>query len=127
MNKRFICATLGTAILLAFANTAHAESNVGVEQAVRTYFADLPVMVKIAKCESGFEHFDPDEPNGLNTNPAPNSSASGVFQILLKTHGPAAAALGFDITTIQGQLDYARYLYNQNGTRDWKATQHCWG
>lgn len=124
--NKVICVLLGIAIAMAVATTTHASSNAGVEQAVRTYFADLPVMVKIARCESSFEHFDPKGPNGLNTNPASNSSASGVFQILLKTHGPEAARLGFDLKTIEGQLKYARHLYNKGGTRDWNSSRRCW-
>lgn len=111
---------------LALATTTHAGSNAGVERAVRAHFKDAPVMIRIAKCESGFRHFDPQGPNGLLTNPSPKSSASGVFQILLKTHGQKARRLGFDLKTVNGQLGYARHLYRQNGTRDWSASRHCW-
>lgn len=102
-------------------------TNAGVQETVQSYFSDLPVMARIARCESGFKHFDAGGPNGLVTNPNPRSSASGVFQILLKTHGPEAAKLGLDIKTVDGQLRYARHLYEQNGTRDWNASRNCWG
>ena len=118
-----------TAIIasLALSTATYANQNGYVEQQVRAYFKDAPVMIKIAKCESGFTHFDSRHPSGLRTNPSPRSSASGVFQILLKTHGKTAARLGFDIRTVKRQLGYARYLYRQNGTSDWNASRSCWG
>ena len=113
---------------LAFTTTTYAsvDPNEHVERAVREYFKGVPVMVRIAKCESGFEHFNPTEANGLNNNPSPSSSAAGIFQILLKTHGPKARRLGLDITTVRGQLGYANHLYRKNGTNDWKMSRRCW-
>lgn len=111
---------------LALTTTAHASRNQDVERQVRSYFKDIPVMVRIAKCESGFRHYDPRHPSGLLTNPSPRSSATGVLQILLKTHGPNARRLGFDLKTVKGQLGYAKHLYKQNGTRDWNASRSCW-
>ena len=127
---RMTCVAVMVALAsLAFTTTTYAsvDPNERVDQAVREYFRGTPVMVRIAKCESGFKHFDPDEPNGLNNNPSPSSSAAGIFQILLKTHGPKARGMGLDLRTVNGQLGYARYLYRHNGTRDWKATRKCWG
>lgn len=114
---------------LAFTTTTYAsvDPNERVEQAVREYFRDIPVMIRIAKCESGFKHFDPDEPNGLNNNPSPKSSAAGVFQILLKTHGPKARGMGLDIKTVKGQFGFARYLFRRSGTKDWTPSRKCWG
>ena len=126
MKKATYVAVMTAMLSLALTTTTYANQNAQVEQMVRAYFKDAPVMVKIAKCESGFKHFDPNGPNGLNTNPDPRSSASGVFQILLKTHGPKARRLGFDITTVKGQLGYARHLYKLGGTRDWKESRSCW-
>ena len=48
---------------LALTTTAHASRNQDVERQVRSYFKDIPVMVRIAKCESGFRHYDPRHPN----------------------------------------------------------------
>jgi len=125
--KKATCVAVMTAMAcLALTTTTYANSNAHVEQTVRAYFKDAPVMVNIARCESRFQHFDPSGPNGLKTNPSPKSSASGVFQILLKTHGPKAAKLGFDIKTVEGNLGYAKYLYKRNGTSDWKESRHCW-
>lgn len=126
-KKTCVAVKIATVLSLALTTATYANPNRGVEQQVRTYFKDAPVMVRIAKCESGFLHYDPKRPSRLRKNPDPRSSASGVFQILLKTHGPDARKLGFDITTIKGQLGYAKHLYKQRGTRDWNESRACWG
>lgn len=127
VKKKRQCVAMVGAILASLAITTATYANPRIERLVRSYFKDAPVMVRIAKCESGFHHYDPHRPSRLLTNPDPRSSASGVFQILLKTHGPTAAKLGIDLRTVEGQLQYARHLYRQNGTRDWTASRSCWG
>ncbi len=128
MNKK-TCVAVKIAIVasLALTTATYANPNHNVEAQVRAYFKDAPVMVRIAKCESEFLHYDPKRPGRLNKNPDPRSSASGVFQILLKTHGRAARRIGANLQTVEGQLRYAKHLYRQNGTRDWKASRPCWG
>lgn len=94
-----------------------------VEEYVRDYFTDTPVLTEIAKCESQFKHFDK---NGkLLKNP--NSSAIGAFQIMSSLHYKQAEKLGLDINTLQGNLAYAKYLYDKEGTRPWNASKACWG
>lgn len=95
-----------------------------VEEYVREYFADVPVMVAIAKCESQFRQFDEDG----NILKNPTSTAIGVFQIMASIHQDHAdEALGLDITNVQGNAAYARYLYEQQGTVPWNASKACWG
>lgn len=96
-----------------------------VEAEVRKYFKDIPVMVAIARCESGFVHYDASQPNGVKKNP--DSSASGVLQIMLSVHEDDARVLKLNLLSLQGQLAYGRHLYEQNGTRDWKSSRDCWG
>ncbi len=95
-----------------------------VEEYVRDYFADEPVMIAIAKCESQFRQTDK---NGKLLKNA-HSSAIGVFQIMSSIHaGNAEKNLGIDITTIEGNAAYARYLYEKSGTKPWNASKSCWG
>ncbi|MFA6215112.1 MAG: peptidoglycan-binding domain-containing protein [Patescibacteria group bacterium] len=84
------------------------------ETAVRSYFADIPAMIEIAKCESGFRQFtDSGAPlRGHNLY-------IGVFQIDEKIHAKAALSLGFDIYTLDGNMAYAKYLSSQAGTKPW--------
>ena len=88
-----------------------------IEAKVRQVFADAPIMVSVAKCESGLLQFRSDgslvrSPNGLYI---------GVFQIDENIHGQYAMSLGLDITTVDGNLAYARHLYDQKGSQPWPA------
>lgn len=94
-----------------------------VEEYVRDYFVDVPVMAAIAKCESGFTHVKDGKILKNST-----SSAMGVFQIMESIHAKHAQKnLGLDITSIEGNAAYARYLYEKEGTKPWNASKACWG
>lgn len=94
-----------------------------VASAVAAYFADIPVMVAIAKCESDFIQ--------LNSSGGVLNGGSGgmlgVFQINRSVHAKFALSIGDDISTLEGNLAYARYLYNQEGTAPWDSSKSCWG
>jgi 6-phosphogluconolactonase/glucosamine-6-phosphate isomerase/deaminase len=94
-----------------------------VQEYVKTYFADEPVMYAIAGCESNYRQYDTDGSILRNTH----SSALGLFQIMQSTHEKTAAQLGIDIYTIQGNAAYAKYLYDQEGTAPWNSSKACWG
>ncbi|MBX4192113.1 lytic transglycosylase domain-containing protein [Candidatus Parcubacteria bacterium] len=95
-----------------------------VKEYVEEYFADEPVMVSIAECESHFKQFDKD---GNVLKNSKGSSAVGMFQIMSSVHDDTADKLGLDINSIQGNAAYARYLYEKHGTTPWKASKACWG
>ena len=96
--------------------------NAGVENRVEAYFVDVPVMSSIAKCESNFRQFDA---AGALSGGAQGGMV-GVFQINTAIHKSAALALGMDITTLEGNLAYARHLYEQEGTAPWNSSSDCW-
>ena len=93
-----------------------------VEQYVETYFADTPVLIEIARCESHMRQFDKDG-NVLKNK---TSSAIGIMQIMSSIHDDYADKLGIDIFTMQGNLAYAKHLYEQKGTAPWNASKACW-
>ncbi|HVZ75695.1 MAG TPA: transglycosylase SLT domain-containing protein [Candidatus Paceibacterota bacterium] len=93
-----------------------------VEQYVRQYFADEPILAEVASCESQFRQFDK---NG-NVLKNANSSAIGIMQIMASVHADTAEELGLDPTTIQGNLAYAKYLYEKQGLAPWNASKSCW-
>jgi hypothetical protein len=93
-----------------------------VEGYVREYFADIPEMIAVAECESRFRQFDKDGKVIKN----PGSTAIGVMQIMASLHTEPAQKLGLDITTVEGNLGYARYLYEKQGIRPWNASKKCW-
>jgi len=86
-----------------------------VEKRVREYFADVPVMIEIARCESKFRQFT-DSGAVLRS-----AGMIGVFQFYEVVHSNAARALGHDLATLEGNLAYARHLYTQSGTQPWSA------
>ncbi|OGY48783.1 MAG: hypothetical protein A3J65_03805 [Candidatus Buchananbacteria bacterium RIFCSPHIGHO2_02_FULL_45_11b] len=79
------------------------------EAAVRSYFAEIPIMISIAKCESGYRQHNSDG------TPLRHLDYIGVFQIDENIHAKKALGLGWDIHTLDGNLAYAKYLYNQLG------------
>ena len=94
-----------------------------VEEYIRDYFADEPIMAEIASCESHFKQFDQ---RGAVVKNA-NSSAVGVFQIMSSIHATFAdEKLGLDIYSLQGNAAYARYIYERQGTAPWNASKSCW-
>ncbi len=128
-------ASIALAVSMAFSGQgAVAQTNIAVmpvaqniEEYVRDYFADEPVMIEIAKCESRFRQFDKE---GQVLKNAAGSSAVGIFQIMSSIHDSYADKLGLDIYTVQGNAAYARYLYDTQGTKPWEAdlkSKGCWG
>ena len=94
-----------------------------VEQYVREYFAGQPVMIEIARCESRFKQFDSD---GSIHRGVVNNQDLGVMQVNERYHGQVADKLGLDLYTIQGNVAYAKYLYEKQGTQPWISSSPCW-
>ncbi len=113
-------------VVLAGGTSKHAEEQyLDVESQVRTYFQDIPVLAEVARCESRFVHADP--ATGAILTGHINPSDLGVMQINRTYHEATAKRLGVDIYTLDGNMEYARYLYSQYGTQPWRASSACWG
>lgn len=95
-----------------------------VEKEVRTYFANAPIMAEIAFCESSFRHLDP---QGELVRGKVNSGDVGVMQINERVHKEQAAKLGYDLHTMEGNMAYAKWLYEKQGTTPWNSSWQCWG
>jgi hypothetical protein len=93
------------------------------EATVRAYFSDIPVMIAVAKCESSFREFND---NGTVMHGGYGNSMVGIYQIDPSVHRAKALSLGFNIDTIDGNIGYARYLYNHLGTTPWLSSFSCW-
>lgn len=89
---------------------------------IREFFPDEPRMVDVARCESTMRQFDK---NGDVVRSGTDDV--GVFQINEYFHRETAARMGMDIYTTDGNISYARYLYDKNGLHDWSASKPCWG
>lgn len=96
---------------------------VAVEAAVRAFFTDAPILAEIARCESKFRQFT-DAGNTLRGGL--NGAMVGVFQINESVHRSTATALGYNIDTLEGNMQYANHLYQQSGTDPWVSSLSCW-
>ena len=93
------------------------------EEIVKDYFSDAPIMVEIARCESTFRQTNS---KGEVLRGIANSRDVGVMQINERYHGETAERMNVDIYSMDGNLEYARHLYEKQGTKPWKASEKCW-
>jgi hypothetical protein len=115
------------------AKTVHAEKIVTVEVPSK----DIPpVMMRIAKCESGATHYrngqvitnvnakiaydEKGEPVIVN-----KSTDIGFFQIN-SIHSKQASSMGLDLTNESDNIEFAMYLYSTLGTEPWYSSKACW-
>ena len=95
-----------------------------MEQYLKEKFADTPILVEVARCESTFTQFDK---NGQVIRGRANRADVGVMQINEKYHLETAEKMGIDIYTVDGNIAYAKYLYSKFGTDPWSSSSPCWG
>lgn len=91
---------------------------------VEQYFAEEPILADIAWCESRMRHLGPD---GEILRGKVNKSDIGVMQINTYYHADTAEELGLDLYSLNGNLAYAQYLYEKEGTKPWLSSSPCWG
>ena len=87
-----------------------------VQAQAEAFFKDEPVLVDVARCESSFRQYDTDGKVLIGTV---NKGDIGVMQINKYYHADKAASLGDDLTTIKGNMAYAKYLYETQGLKPW--------
>ncbi len=94
-----------------------------VERFIEDYFADIPLMTKIAQCESRNRHLDK---NGNILKGEITPLDRGVMQINLYYHLETAQKMGLDLHNIDDNVAYARYLYEKSGAKPWMSSSKCW-
>lgn len=94
-----------------------------LEEYVRRYYSDAPVLAEIARCESRFRHIGAD---GKVIRGEASQEDVGVMQINEFYHEERAEKLGFNLHTLNGNLAYAKWLYSKEGTAPWFASSKCW-
>ena len=94
------------------------------EAIVRSYFADIPVMIEVARCESTFRH---ELEDGSVLVGRVDPADTGVMQINKRYHEASAVAMELDLDTIEDNMAYARHLYERQGVQPWSASMPCWG
>src|SRR3989344_8114092 len=114
----------GEKVTIIEENKSISEQDVqSTEEIVKEYFADAPIMVEIARCESTFRQTNS---KGEVLRGVANSRDVGVMQINEHYHGETAEKMNVDIYSMDGNLEYARHLYEKQGTKPWKASEKCW-
>ncbi len=94
-----------------------------VEKYLREQYSDTPILLEIARCESELRQFNS---NGNVLRGRVDRDDIGVMQINERYHADTAKVLGYNIHTIEGNVSYAKYLYEKEGAKPWKASQKCW-
>ncbi len=97
--------------------------NATVGTSVKSYFKDAPIMAKVAYCESTHTQFSAP---GVVHRGVVNSKDVGIFQINERYHLKRSKDLGIDIYSIEGNMEYARILYEEQGLQPWSASKPCW-
>lgn len=95
-----------------------------VQEKVVEVVKEAPILAKIAKCESGDNHYDKNGQVLLrgNTN---KTVDVGRFQIN-SVWFAKATELGLDLTNEDDNKKFAQWLYENRGTEDWKYSKACW-
>jgi len=96
---------------------------VSTEERVRKYFSDIPILVEVSRCESSFRQVDS---TGQTLRGMKNNKDLGAMQINEYYHGATAKKMNIDLHTLEGNLGFARYLYEREGARPWLASSKCW-
>lgn len=100
-----------------------ADKPLTLEQYVREYFKDTPIMAEIARCESRFRHLGK---GGKVLRGEVTAEDLGIMQINEFYHEDTAKVLGFDLHTLDGNLAYAKWLYAKEGIAPWFSSSRCW-
>ena len=98
-------------------------SSIQMEAYLRKEYADTPILVEVARCESEFRQFDKD---GKIVHGRANPADVGVMQINEFYHADTARAMGLNLHTVEGNVAFAKYLYGKYGSSPWSASQPCW-
>lgn len=85
-----------------------------IKTLVEAIFGPTSPMIPTLQCESSFRQFDS---SGVILRSSTNDV--GIAQINVEAHGQDAMERGIDIYTIEGNLKYARLLFDQSGTLPW--------
>lgn len=90
---------------------------------VRQYYVDTPILADIAWCESRMRQVNPD---GTILRGTVDRDDVGVMQINTRFHGDEAKALNLDLYTLNGNLAFAKALYQKEGLKPWFHSAPCW-
>ncbi len=111
------------AITQAHVEVVEAPRKKSAEELVREYFKDNPELIAVAWCESRFRQVDA---NGEIHRGAVNSNDIGIMQVNLSYHAAEALKQNMDLYTLEGNMAYAKHLFDTQGLQPWSASKPCW-
>lgn len=121
---------LTTLCLLLFGGFTHPKVyDISPAKAQADPWNGYALLKHIASCESwGDPNKEPREFNASGTvlRGYPNPNDVGLAQINLPTWGAKAKELGDDLFTYQGNLAFAKWLFDHEGDAPWKYSKNCW-
>ncbi len=88
-----------------------------VEAKILKAFPDAPIMLEVARCESGLDPLADREHLNVDV---------GLFQIN-QVHLVRLNELGLERRNIDDNITYARLLYDGSGLSAWYMSKDCWG
>ena len=93
-------------------------------QVIKEVPAQAPILDRIAKCESGGNHYGPSGQVLMtgNTNKTVDVGKYAINSVWFKK----ATELGLDITKEEDNKKMAEWIYQNRGTGDWSASSKCW-
>jgi hypothetical protein len=90
---------------------------------IASVFGENSPMIHVAYCESTHRQFNKD---GTVLKGIVNNKDIGIFQINEYYHLETAQKLGIDIYTLEGNVEYAKFLYDTQGLKPWVWSKPCW-
>ena len=86
---------------------------------------DVPVLARIAKCESGGSQYDANGQVVLHANTNGTVDA-GKYQINITVWGKTATSMGLNLMNEADNETFAQWLYLNKGTESWYSSKSCW-
>lgn len=83
----------------------------------------INTMLKIANCESRLQQFNTD---GSVKRGIENDKDIGIFQINETYWLTSSKKLGFNIFTLEGNIEMAFWIADHYGTQPWDWSKGCW-
>lgn len=89
-----------------------------------------PELVPICACESSFHgawwdmprHFE----NGRVLMNYSGNDDIGMCQINISVYGETARRLGYDLETVEGNINFSNWLFEREGSAPWYHSESCW-
>ncbi len=113
-----------TAPVVVEAPQSSLQSNEIVEEVLNKKLPKDHILRRVAFCESTMRQF---AENGSVLTGKVDPRDTGLFQINSYYHADTAKHKGMDLSTVEGNVDYAIDLYNREGTKPWNSSKPCWG